>query len=118
MGTVSTRAPQEVAHEVCHVAVFLDHEAAVAIRTRGEFVRDDQEAAFVLGHGARVLDLAPVPGGEREEQRELSIAWWSEYRDGLKYFTKPPLATGAASPAPMLNPLLRPIRWNRPIPRI
>jgi hypothetical protein len=39
-----------VAHEVCHVAVFLDHEAAVAIRTRGKFVRDGQVTAFVLGH--------------------------------------------------------------------
>ena len=39
-----------VAHEGCHVAVFLDHEAAVAIRTRGRFVRDGQVTASVLGH--------------------------------------------------------------------
>jgi hypothetical protein len=34
----------------------------------------------------------PVPGGQRGEQRELSIAWWREYRGGLKSFTK--LASG------------------------
>jgi len=39
-----------VANEVGHIATFLDHEAAVAIRASGEFVRDDQVAAFVLGH--------------------------------------------------------------------
>jgi hypothetical protein len=30
----------------------------------------------------------PVPGGKPGEQRELSFPRWSEYRDGLKSFTR------------------------------
>ena len=32
------------------IATFLDHEAAVAIRAGGKFVRQDEIPAFVLGH--------------------------------------------------------------------
>jgi hypothetical protein len=44
-----------VANEVGHIATFLDHEAAVAVRTGGDFVRDDQVTPFVLVHEDRVL---------------------------------------------------------------
>jgi len=39
-----------VAKEVGHIATFPDHKATVAVRAGCNFVRDDQVAAFVLGH--------------------------------------------------------------------
>ena len=39
-----------IAFEISHVTTFLDDEAAIAVRAGGDFVRDDQVAAFVLGH--------------------------------------------------------------------
>jgi hypothetical protein len=38
-----------VAFQIGHLATFLDDEATVALRASGDFVRDDQIAAFVLG---------------------------------------------------------------------
>src|SRR5215467_2087896 len=45
---------RDSALEIRRFAVFLDDEAAVAIHTRSNLVRDDQVAALVLVHGARV----------------------------------------------------------------
>ena len=43
-------AAARIANEIGHFATFLDHEAAVTVRASGDFMRDDQVAAFALGH--------------------------------------------------------------------
>jgi hypothetical protein len=48
-----------VAFEISHVATFLDDEATVALRASGDFVRDDQVAAFVLMHDLGLWRSAP-----------------------------------------------------------
>jgi hypothetical protein len=43
-------AAARVANEIGHFTTFLDHGAAVPVRASGDFMRDDQVAALVLGH--------------------------------------------------------------------
>jgi len=51
--TVSNGAAR-VALEIRHISAFLDDDATVAVRAGGDFVRDDQIAAFVLMHDLRL----------------------------------------------------------------
>jgi hypothetical protein len=39
-----------VTFDLHHIAAFHNYQAAVAIRASGEFVRQDEIPAFVLGH--------------------------------------------------------------------
>src|SRR5215471_12382990 len=54
MGNRIYNGAARVALEIRHISAFLDDDATVAVRAGGDFVRDDQIAAFVLMHDLRL----------------------------------------------------------------